>query len=149
MDIMDFEECIQFANSVILCSVGTVEGDQPRVRMFGTWFADKNGFYFSTPRTGNTYKQLSANPKVELCYFAPPAAPTEQGQMADMGKQMRVTGVAEFLDDPALKERLINDRPFMRQFADTTTIFRVTNGEAWFWTFADTGREAEIERARF
>ncbi len=146
---MNFEECIEFANKTILCSVATIEGDQPRVRMFGLWFADKDGFYFSTPNTGSTYKQLSENPKVELCFYAPPAAPMGEGPTMDMGKEMRVTGVAEFTGDPFIKERLLTERPFMRQFADTTSIFRVTNGEAWFWTFADTGRESAIERVRF
>jgi uncharacterized pyridoxamine 5'-phosphate oxidase family protein len=146
---MDFEEYVNFANQTILCSVGTVEGDQPRVRIFGLWFADKDGFYFSTPKTGNTYKQLSANPKVELCFYALPASPMGQGGSTDMGKEMRVTGVAEFIDDPSMKERLVSERPFMRQFADTTTIFRVSNGEAWFWTFADSGRESAIERVHF
>lgn len=147
IDIMDFEEYVKFANETILCSVGTVEDDQAHVRMFGMWFADKDGFYFSTSKMSGTYKQLSTNPKLELCFYAPPASP--QGPTMDLGKEMRVTGVAEFIDDPSMKERLISERPFMRPFAETTTIFRVTNGEAWFWTVADSGRESAIERVRF
>jgi len=146
---MTFQEYVKFANEVILCSVATVEGDQPRVRIFGMWFADNDGFYFSTPKTGNAYKQLSENPKLELCFYAPPTSPQGQGPAMDMGKEMRVTGAAEFIDDPAMKERLLNDRPFMRPFAESTSIFRVSDGEAWFWTLADTGREATIERVHF
>ena len=61
---MNFEECIQFANEHPICSIATVDGDQPRVRMFGMWFADKYGFYFGTMKTGNIYQQLTVNPKV-------------------------------------------------------------------------------------
>jgi uncharacterized pyridoxamine 5'-phosphate oxidase family protein len=113
------------------------------------WFADKDGFYFSTSKTSNAYRQRSANPKLEPCFYAPPAAPQEQGPTMDMGKEMRITGVAEFIDDRPMNERLLNERPFMRPFTDITIIFRVTKGEAWFWTLVGTGRESAIERVRF
>ena len=146
---MDFEECVKFANERIICSVATVDADQPHVRMFGMWFADKDGFYYSTQKTGNVYRQLSVNPKLELCFYAPPETPLGQGPTMDMGKVMRATGTAEFIDDPSMKERLLNERPFLRPFAENAVIFRVKNGEAWFWTFADSGRESAIERVRF
>ncbi len=146
---MNFEDCVKFANEQIICSVATVDGDQPHVRMFGMWFADKNGFYFSTRKTRSVYRQLSVNPKLELCCYAPPEAPLGEGPSIDMGKVMRATGRAEFIHDPALKERLLNDRPFLRPFAENAVIFRVKSGEAWLWTFVDSGRESEIERVRF
>ena len=146
---MNFEDCVKFANEQIICSVATVDGDQPHVRMFGMWFADKDGFYFSTRKTGSVYRQLCVNPKLELCFYAPPEAALGQGPTIDMGKVMRATGTAEFMNDPALKERLLNDRPFLRPFAENAVIFRVKSGEAWFWTFAESGRESELERVRF
>ncbi len=146
---MDFEEYVKFANEHPICSVATVEGDQPQVRIFGMWFADKNGFYFSTNNTKAVYRQLLENPKVALNFYAPPESPLSQGNAPDLGKTMRVMGAAEFMTDPGMKERLFTERPFLRPFADYTVIFRVKNGQAWFWTFADAGRESTIERVRF
>ena len=110
---MDFDECIRFATEHPICAVATVDGDQPRVRMLGMWFAAKEGFYFST------------------------------------AKVMRASGVVAFLDDPKLKERLLEDRPFLRPTAENIAIFRVEKGDAWFWTFSDSGRESTVERISF
>jgi uncharacterized pyridoxamine 5'-phosphate oxidase family protein len=103
--------------------------------MLSLWFADEGGFYFHTLNTGNLYRQISVNPKVELCFYAPPEITLKQRPR--IGTMMRVTGTVEFVDDLAMKDRLLSDRPFVRPFAENTVIFRVQNGEAWFWTFAD------------
>jgi uncharacterized pyridoxamine 5'-phosphate oxidase family protein len=113
------------------------------------WFADKNGFYFSTNKAKAVFRQLSNNPKIALSFYAPPESQLGQGGTMDLGTMMRVIGTAEFIDDAAMKERLLTERPFLRPFAETAGIFRVKNGEAWFWTVADMGRESAIERVRF
>ncbi|MGZ4904935.1 MAG: hypothetical protein ACXVIP_04665 [Halobacteriota archaeon] len=66
-----------------------------------------------------------------------------------MGKEMRAAGNVVSLDDPKLKERLLEERPFLRPVAEDMVFFRVEKGEAWFWTFADSGRESAIERIAF
>jgi len=43
---MHINDCIQFSNAHPLCHLATAEGDQPRVRALGFWFADETGFYF-------------------------------------------------------------------------------------------------------
>jgi hypothetical protein len=48
-----------------------------------------------------------------------------------------------------LTERLLEERPFLRPHADDQVIFRIQNGEATFWTSADSGRESALERIRF
>jgi len=53
---------------------------------------------------------------------------------------LRVTGVVEFLNDASLKEKVLADRPFLRQFglrADhpDLVIFRISKGEAFSWDF--------------
>lgn len=146
---MDFGQYIKFANEHPLCAVATVDNDQPHVRRFGLWFADTNGFYFSTGKMKEVYRQLSMNPKVELSFYAPPETPAGQGSSMDIGTEMRVTGTAEFIDDPAMKDRLLTDRPFLRPIADNVAIVHVKDGEAWFWTWENNMRESTIERARF
>ncbi|MEI7827313.1 MAG: pyridoxamine 5'-phosphate oxidase family protein [Euryarchaeota archaeon] len=146
---MNFDECKRFAEEHAICSLATVDGDQPRVRMVGMWFVDKVGFYFSTANVKEVYRQLRGNAKVELCFYAPPARPLGEEGAMDMGKVMRASGTVAFLDDPKLKERLLAERPFLRPNAENLVLFRVEKGEAWFWTFADSGRESAIERTRF
>ncbi len=144
-----FEDCIRFANEHKICSVSTVEGDKPHVRIQGMWFADKDGFYFSTLKIKEVYRQLTDNPRIEVCFYAPPERPFGQDGSTDLGTMMRVSGQITFLDDERLKERLLNDRPLLRPNADKQVIFRIGHGEAWFWTTKDDGREGAIERIRF
>jgi uncharacterized pyridoxamine 5'-phosphate oxidase family protein len=44
---MDLKECAQFAAERPVCSLGTIDGDQPRVRTLLMDHADETGFYFS------------------------------------------------------------------------------------------------------
>ena len=43
---MDFKDCVKFANDNKTCYLATADGDQPRVRALGMWYADETGFYF-------------------------------------------------------------------------------------------------------
>ncbi len=52
------------AGTYYLC---TVEGDQPRVRPFGTAHIYEGRLYIQTGRKKDVYKQLKANPKLEIC----------------------------------------------------------------------------------
>lgn len=49
--------------------LATVEGDQPRVRPFGTVHIFEDKLYIQTGKKKDVSKQLHANPKVELCAF--------------------------------------------------------------------------------
>ncbi|XHH10217.1 MAG: pyridoxamine 5'-phosphate oxidase family protein [Candidatus Bathyarchaeia archaeon] len=133
---MQFDDCIKFSNDNPSSYIATTEGDQPRVRGMLMWFADKTGFYYNTGATKDLYKQLQANPKVELCFFDPKSQNL---------KMMRVTGKAEFVNDIDLRERLVAERPFLKQMGLTAEspgliLFRVPKGEAFFWTW-DTNLE--------
>ncbi|MBN1762788.1 MAG: pyridoxamine 5'-phosphate oxidase family protein [Methanomicrobia archaeon] len=145
---MNLQDCITFANENPVASVATIEGDQPRVRLFAMWFADKTGFYFHTGTIKSIYKQLQRNPKVELCFYNP-------GDALGGGKMLRASGVVDFVDDTALKERLFEERPFLKAIAaslpsdHSVVIFRVHKGAAWFWTMEINTRESEAERIPF
>ncbi len=144
-----FEDYIRFANNHKLCYVATVEGNKPHVRIHAMWFADKDGFYFSTLKTKEVYRELTENPRIEVCFYAPPEHPYGQDGSKDMGVMMRASGRITFLDDEHLKERLLNDRPVLRPNAEKQAIFRLEDGEVWFWTAKDDDRESKIERVRF
>ncbi|MBE6047855.1 MAG: NimC/NimA family protein [Clostridium sp.] len=49
--------------------LATVEGDQPRVRPFGTAHIFENKLYIQTAKVKNVSKQLKENPKAEICAF--------------------------------------------------------------------------------
>jgi pyridoxamine 5'-phosphate oxidase len=143
---MDLGECVKFATENPVTYIATIDGDQPRARAFGMWFADRTGFYYHTGTTKDVYRQLVKNPKVELCFCSPPGAAMTM---------MRVAGRVEFLEDNALGERLYRDRPWMEDVMKNApketkiAMFRVAHGEAWFWTMAENLREREIPRVRF
>ncbi|MCK9278985.1 MAG: pyridoxamine 5'-phosphate oxidase family protein [Methanoculleus sp.] len=142
---MDFSDCVKFANENPVTHIATMDGDQPRVRAFAMWFADATGFYYHTGTPKAVWRQLVKNPKVELCFYAP----------GDAGKMMRVAGEIEFIDDAALKERLVKERPWLLQIGVSgpsdpkLAVFRVAHGEAYVWTMEYNMREAEAPRVRF
>ena len=143
---MNLTDCTRFANENPVTHIATIDGDKPRVRAFALWFADETGFYYHTGTPKSVYRQLKANPQVELCFYAP-------GEGA--GKMMRVSGRAEFLNDPALEKRLDEDRPWVKALLTAApvgarvAIFRVAHGEAWFWTMENNMREEQAPRVRF
>ena len=49
--------------------LATVEGDQPRVRPFGTINLFEGKLYIQTGKVKPVAKQLAANPKAEICAF--------------------------------------------------------------------------------
>jgi len=49
--------------------LATIEGDQPRVRPFGTINLFEGKLYIQTGKKKDVVKQISANPKVELSAF--------------------------------------------------------------------------------
>ena len=63
------ERVFEFLKSAGVYYLATVEGDQPRVRPFGTAHIFEGKLYIQTGRVKPVSKQISANPKVELCAF--------------------------------------------------------------------------------
>jgi Uncharacterized conserved protein len=50
--------------------LATIDGDQPRVRPFGTVNLFEGKLYIQTGKKKDIAKQLARNPKVELCAYA-------------------------------------------------------------------------------
>ena len=144
---MDFTECITFAMQNPLTYIATTDGDQPRVRAFAMWFADATGFYYHTGTTKSVWRQLQKNPRVELCFYAP--------DTPGAGKMLRISGAIEIMRDPALADRLLRDRPWLKSILTDTTvntglaIFRIAHGEARFWTMENNLREQDAPRVIF
>ncbi|HNW99078.1 MAG TPA: pyridoxamine 5'-phosphate oxidase family protein [Bacteroidales bacterium] len=137
---MTKQDCIKFTNENPICYLATAEGDQPRVRALGFWFADETGFYFQIGAIKAMYKQLQNNPKVEACFYK------HEGMI---GTMLRIAGKIEFVNDRALKEKALKDRPFLKDMGLSVDspgliIFRIAHGQAHFWTMANNLKPKEI-----
>ncbi len=148
---MSFMDCVAFANEHPTCFLATIdEKGWPRVRAMGMWFANEKGFYFSSHKAKMLFPQLKNDDRVEVCYHYRP------DPKGGLGTIMRVAGKIEFVDDMSLKEKLLEDRPFIKTMYgvesardDGPYIFRIYTGEAYFWTHEYNTREAEIEKFKF
>ena len=63
------QEVYEFLKKFGTYYLATVEGDQPRVRPFGTIDIFEDKLYIQTGKVKEVSKQIQANPKVELCAF--------------------------------------------------------------------------------
>ena len=63
------EEVKTFLKTCGTYFLATVEGDQPRVRPFGTVEIFEGKLYIQTGKSKNVSKQIQANPKAEICAF--------------------------------------------------------------------------------
>ena len=63
------ERVCEFFKNAGVYYLATVEGDQPRVRPFGTAHIFEGKLYIQTGKIKPVSKQIAANPKAELCAF--------------------------------------------------------------------------------
>ena len=61
---------LDFLKKAEVYYLATVQGDQPRVRPFGTVNEFEGKLYIQTGKVKPTSKQLAANPKAEICAFS-------------------------------------------------------------------------------
>jgi len=130
---MNKSEILAFLNANPTCYLATVEGNKPHVRAMGMVKADEDGVIIETGTFKDVYKQMAANPNVELCFFN-----------SKDGVQIRVSGAVEAMDDRELKDEIIAQRPFLKQRVaeggyEAMGVFRL-KGSAYVWSFA-TGSE--------
>jgi len=95
------EKVYEFLKGAGTYYLATVEGDQPRVRPFGTVNVFEGKLYIQTGKVKPCSKQLAANPKAEICAFAG-------------GKWIRVAG--ELIEDDRFeaKKSMLDAYPNLR-----------------------------------
>ncbi|MBO7702984.1 MAG: pyridoxamine 5'-phosphate oxidase family protein [Solobacterium sp.] len=81
----DITTACEFLKEAGAYYLATADGDQPRVRPFGTANIFEGKLYIQTGLVKDVAKQMAANPKVEICAFKD-------------GKWIRIT--AEAVHDP-------------------------------------------------
>lgn len=111
--------------------LATVEGDQPRVRPFGTAEIFENHLYIQTGKSKNVSKQIEANPKVELCGFKD-------------GKWIRVSGKLVRDDRVEAKKYMLDQNPSLRSMYnendDNTEVLYFENGTATISSFTEDAK---------
>ena len=84
--------------------LATVDGDQPRVRPVSPVRTDGFTVYVANLRSYHKTAEIAANPKVELCY------------LDDHHDQVRITGIAQIVQDRDILEEIWNSNPLLRQY---------------------------------
>src|SRR4030043_2379460 len=64
------QEVYDFLKKAGVYYLATVEGDQPRVRPFGTYHIFEGKLYIQTGKVKDVSKQMMKNPKIEICAFS-------------------------------------------------------------------------------
>lgn len=106
--------------------LATCEGDQPRVRPFGTVNIFDGKLYIQTGKVKPVSKQLKANAKAEICAF-------------NKGEWLRVSG--ELVEDDRVEARksMLDAYPNLRAMYDendgNTQVFYFKNATAVFSSF--------------
>jgi pyridoxamine 5'-phosphate oxidase len=126
--IIDKAEIIDFMNANPQSRMATVEGNKPHVRGISIIKADENGVIIQTSTRKDIYKQLLANPNVELWFGN-----------EEQGIQLRVSGAVEAVDDAELKAEVYAQRPFLKEEVEKgvygeLAIYRLKKGVAHVWT---------------
>lgn len=126
---MTKQEILEFLNKHPLCHLATAENGAPRVRGMMMYRADESGIIFHTGKGKDLFRQVSAEPRVEICF-----------NDMEAGVQVRVRGRAHIVEDPKLKEEIVAARDFMKPWVKEhgygiLGVFRVAGCEAAVWTF--------------
>ena len=115
--------------------LATVEGDQPRVRPFGTVNEFEGKLYIQTGKAKRTSKQLKANPKAELCAFC-------------NGEWVRIACELIADDRVEAKNAMLDAYPNLRNMYDendgNTQVFFVKNAVATFSSFTKAPETVEF-----
>lgn len=115
--------------------LATVEGDQPRVRPFGTAHIFEDKLYIQTGKAKPVSSQLKANPKAEICAFKD-------------GTWLRLAG--ELVEDDRVEARksMLDAYPDLRAMYDendgNTQVLYFKNATATFSSFTATPEVVEF-----
>jgi len=96
------QEVYDYLKRVGTYYLATAEGDQPRVRPFGTVLLKDGKIYIQTGNTKPCSKQMAANPKVEIC------------AMDADGTWIRIAAIAVNDDRVEVKQAMLDDYPQLK-----------------------------------
>ena len=125
------QEVYDFLKSCNTYYLATVEGDQPRVRPFGTVDIFEGKLYIQTGKVKDVSKEMQANPKVEICAF--------NGE-----KWIRVAGEVVRDDRVEAKEHMLDSYPNLKTLYraddENTEVLYLKNATATISSFTEEAK---------
>ncbi|OQA26686.1 MAG: Pyridoxamine 5'-phosphate oxidase [Firmicutes bacterium ADurb.Bin354] len=129
------EEVYKFLKEAETYYLATVDGDQPRVRPFGTADIFEGKLYIQTGKSKDVSKQIQANPKVEICAFK-------------NGEWLRVAGTLVRDDRVEAKEHMLDAHPQLKAMYsaedDNTEVLYFKDATATFSSFTAAPRTVKF-----
>ena len=121
------QEVYDFLKDAETYYLATMDGDQPRVRPFGTVDIFDGKLYIQTGKVKDVAKQIAANPKVEICAF--------KG-----GRWLRLSGELVEDDRREAKKHMLDNYPMLRHMYNeddgNTLVLYFKNATAVFSSFS-------------
>ena len=131
----NLNKVLKFLDECQTYYLATVEGDQPRVRPFGTALIYNDKLYIQTGKVKNVSKQLAINPKAEICAFKD-------------GTWIRITGELIEDDTSEVKTMLLDKMPYLRNMYNeddgNMQMLYFKNAKVVFMSFGRAPEEFEI-----
>lgn len=116
--------------------LATMEGDQPRVRPFGTIDLYEEKLYIQTGKSKAVSAQMKANPNIEI-----------SGMTG--GKWIRVAAQAILDERIEAQEHMLDAHPSLKRMYQpgdgNTEVFYLKNGEAQICSFTESAKIIEWE----
>ena len=124
----NIERVCEFLDKTKTYYLATADGDQPRVRPFGTALVFDGKLYIQTGKVKPVSKQLAANPKAEICAFD-----------GETGTWLRVSGELINDDSRDVKVAMLEKHPELKFMYsaddDNTQVLYFKDAEATFSSF--------------
>ena len=122
------EKVYNFLNEAQTYYLATMDGDQPRVRPFGTILMENGKLYIQTGKSKDVSKQLAKNPKAEICAFM-------------KGTWLRVSAELVNDDDHDVKVKMLDKMPQLKGMYsaddDNMQMLYLKDASATFSSFTD------------
>ena len=129
------DEVCEFLKDCGTYYLATTDGDQPRVRPFGTAHIYEGKLYIQTGKVKDVSKQLEANPKFEICGFK-------------NGTWLRVCGKLVGDDSDEAVSSMLEAYPSLkRMYAvgdGNTIVYGIEDGTATFSSFTAEPRTVQF-----
>lgn len=115
--------------------LATVEGNQPRVRPFGTVNIFEDKLYIQTGKVKAVSRQIAENPRVEICAFKD-------------GKWLRIAATLVEDDRTEARKAMLDAYPSLRAMYDendgNTQVFYLKDAAATFSSFTSAPETVEF-----
>ncbi len=130
------KEVYEFLKNCGVYYLATVEGDQPRVRPFGTVDLFEDKLYIQTGKIKAVAQQMKTNPKIEI------------SAMAQDGRWIRIAAEAALDDNIKAQEHMLNAYPNLKAMYTVgdgnTEVYYLKNAVAQICSFTEAPREIKF-----